>query len=141
MQRLPICNFDKRPAGEAPISPAAILMDLCLPESTKPRQSSRTEKLFLSRFQGQNYLMRILIVCTGNILRSVMAEHLLRSELPSDISVDSAGYPCKRTGINPRPATRKAMKEIDLDVSAHRSKRLTPQMLDRSDLILVQCFS
>jgi protein-tyrosine-phosphatase len=44
--------------------------------------------------------MRILIVCTGNILRSVMAEYLLRSELPH-IYVESAGYPCKRHGQNP----------------------------------------
>jgi protein-tyrosine-phosphatase len=41
--------------------------------------------------------MRILIVCTGNILRSVMAEYLLRSELPH-IYVESAGCPCKRHG-------------------------------------------
>jgi protein-tyrosine-phosphatase len=29
------------------------------------------------------------------------------------------------------------MKEIDLDVSEHRSKLVTPEMIDRSDLILV----
>jgi protein-tyrosine-phosphatase len=62
-----------------------------------------------------------------------MAEHLLRSELQNGVSIESAGYPCKRTGINPRPATREAMKEIDLDVSAHRSKRVTPEMIDPSD--------
>jgi protein-tyrosine-phosphatase len=80
--------------------------------------------------------MRILIVCTGNILRSVMAEYLLRSELPH-IYVESAGYPCKRPRIKPLPSVREAMKEIDLDVSEHRSKLVTPETIDRSDLILV----
>jgi protein-tyrosine phosphatase len=81
--------------------------------------------------------MSILIVCTGNILRSVIAESLLRSELPNDILIESAGYPCKRTGAKPLPAVRDVMREIGLDVSKHRAQRVTEEMIDRSELILI----
>jgi protein-tyrosine phosphatase len=81
--------------------------------------------------------MNILVVCTGNILRSVIAESLLRSELSDDIFIESAGYPCKRLGRKPLPAVREAMREIGLDVSNHRAQRVTEEMIYRSESILI----
>ena len=82
---------------------------------------------------------RVLFVCTGNICRSAMAERFLRAELPPEyadtISVSSAGV---STSLNrsPSPQTVAVMKEIGIDMEDHRSRPVTREMIDKSDLIL-----
>ena len=61
---------------------------------------------------------RVLILCTGNSARSQMAEGLFRHEAGDQFEVFSAG-----TRPSPvRPEAIAAMKEIGIDISAHRSK-------------------
>lgn len=64
---------------------------------------------------------RILILCTGNSCRSHMAEGLLRSMAGDMLDVQSAGS-------NPagyvHPLAIQAMREIGIDISAHRSKHM-----------------
>ena len=81
--------------------------------------------------------MTILVVSTGNHIAQYHCRMLTRSELSDDISIESAGYPCKRVGIRPLPAVREVMREVGLDVSNHRARRVMEEMINRSDLILV----
>lgn len=82
----------------------------------------------------------LLIVCTGNTCRSPIAEILLRKALESDdqmcdYEVCSAGT---FAGSN-HPASKhaqKVIKEKQLDLSNHRSKLITEEMIDRAKLIL-----
>lgn len=64
----------------------------------------------------------VLILCTGNSCRSQMAEAFLRAAAGDLLEVHSAGS-------NPagyvHPLAVKAMAEIGLDISTHRSKALT----------------
>ena len=84
-------------------------------------------------------LNRILVLCTGNICRSPMAEALLRARLAAlrpSLSVSSAGLAAPEG----RPADTLAVAllgERGLDLAAHRSRQLTPELVAAADLILV----
>ena len=61
---------------------------------------------------------RVLILCTGNSARSQMAEGLLREMGGDSFEVESAGVNPSRV----RPEAVEVMREVGIDISAHRSK-------------------
>ena len=63
----------------------------------------------------------VLILCTGNSCRSHLAEGILRQKAGDLIRVESAGS--KPAGFV-HPLAIRAMKEIGIDISGHRSKHL-----------------
>ncbi len=82
----------------------------------------------------------VLFVCTGNICRSPMAaalfSRLVRPESTQESwHIESAGtwagegYPASTHGVT-------IMKTMGVDTSAHRSRRVTGEMLSKFDLIL-----
>lgn len=80
----------------------------------------------------------IVFVCTGNICRSPMAEYLFRTHIMSqpDIEVRSSGV---MAGYG-APASRyalKALEELGVDGSAHRSQPVTPDMVWNAELLVV----
>ena len=78
--------------------------------------------------------MNILVVCTGNTCRSAMAEGYLQTLLP-DCDVSSAGV-FAYDGDGASPLAVEVMREVDVDISAHRSRRVTQEIMDESDIIL-----
>ena len=82
---------------------------------------------------------RVLLVCTGNICRSPLAAALLTKALQdrdlNDMAVSSAG-----TGAwDGAPASEGAYLvalERGLDLSSHRARLLTRELVEESDLIL-----
>ena len=84
--------------------------------------------------------MRILFVCTGNTCRSPLAEAIARRILSdagkSNVIVESAGT----NAWDGSPASDEALLvgvERNIDLSGHRSRRLTPEMVEQADLVLV----
>jgi len=82
---------------------------------------------------------KFLMVCTGNICRSPMAEALLASRLSSlgvRAEVESAGI----AALEGEPAHRLAqelLRERGLDISGHRSRQLTGDLIAGFELVLV----
>ena len=79
--------------------------------------------------------MRVLILCTGNSARSQMAEGLLRSLSHGAVQAHSAGtHP---SHLN--PLAIEAMKEVGIDISAHRSKSVQEFAGQRFDVVITVC--
>jgi protein-tyrosine phosphatase len=84
-------------------------------------------------------MKNILFVCTGNSCRSVMAEGLFRKLTEArahEFSVASAGISAM-DGFPATEETIRAMAEVGVDVSGHRSRRLTYDMIRTADEIYV----
>ncbi len=78
---------------------------------------------------------RVLILCTGNSARSQMAEGLLRDMAGAQFDVESAGVEPSHV----RPEAVDAMREIDIDISAQRSKSVDEFAGQRFDHIITVC--
>ncbi|MDZ4805262.1 MAG: hypothetical protein SGI90_10410 [Candidatus Eisenbacteria bacterium] len=85
-------------------------------------------------------LYQILAICTGNICRSPMAEGLIRVRLSARAAefatVGSAGIAAV-PGVPASSHSVEACRRHEIDISAHRSRPLTKEMIDEADLILV----
>lgn len=79
---------------------------------------------------------RILVVCVGNICRSPMAEALLRSVLPANCEIASAGIGAM-TGNPADSMAADLMHERGLDIEKHVARQLDLDLLRNSDLVLV----
>ena len=78
---------------------------------------------------------RVLILCTGNSARSQMAEGLLRQMAGDVYDVASAGVSPSRV----RPEAIKAMREINIDISHHRSKSVDEFTNQKIDYVITVC--
>jgi len=78
----------------------------------------------------------IIVVCTGNICRSPIAEALLRKQLAGrDIQICSAGTGAL-VGYAADPFAQLVSREQGYDISAHRAQQASPALLSAMDLIL-----
>lgn len=81
----------------------------------------------------------VVVVCTGNLIRSQYAAALLQeraeSFLPRRVVVESAGTDAWE-GLPVEERTLDCLRGLGLDVSTARSRRLREGMLTRSDLVL-----
>ncbi len=75
----------------------------------------------------------ILLLCTGNLCRSPMAEGLMRTLLPSH-GLFSAGLGAL-DGAPADPLAVALMREAGIDIAAHRSRRLAGWMLAEADRV------
>ncbi|MGZ4132021.1 MAG: arsenate reductase/protein-tyrosine-phosphatase family protein, partial [Actinomycetota bacterium] len=82
----------------------------------------------------------ILVVCTGNVCRSPIAEGLLRRALveragaaaPSVSSAGTAGW----DGSAAMPESQVAARELGVDIADHVARRLTPAHVAEADLVV-----
>ena len=82
----------------------------------------------------------ILVVCTGNICRSPIAEGLLRVALEARLGVEAPDVVSAGTmgwaGSGADPYSVAAAAERGVDISNHRARELEPAEIARSALIL-----
>lgn len=79
---------------------------------------------------------KALLICYGNICRSVMAELILSSKNgSSEWTFSSAGTAAVEGNRSPEEVM-KVLAEIGIDASGHRARRLTAEMAEEADLVL-----
>lgn len=78
----------------------------------------------------------ILILCTGNSCRSHLAEGILRAAAGDLLDVQSAGS--KPAGYV-HPLAIQVMKEIGIDISAHRSKHMNDFLQQPVETVVTVC--
>ena len=78
----------------------------------------------------------VLILCTGNSCRSHLAEGILRKAAGDLISVASAG---SKPASYVHPLAIKAMAEIGIDISPHRSKHLNEFLDQQIHTVITVC--
>ena len=78
----------------------------------------------------------VLFLCTGNSCRSHLAEGILRAAAGDTLRVASAGS--KPAGYV-HPLAIRAMAEIGIDISAHRSKHLSEFLDGTVETVITVC--
>jgi protein-tyrosine-phosphatase len=82
-------------------------------------------------------MLHILAVCTGNICRSPMAEGILKKLLKKGHAAFVSS--CGTHALQGNPASEFsviASAENGIDISCHRARMLTPEIIGQSDIIL-----
>ena len=82
--------------------------------------------------------MNILFVCTGNTCRSPMAAAIMEKiavENDIDVLIESAGV-FAEIGQRASQEAIDALAEMDIDLTYHRSKPVSEDLIAKSDLIL-----
>jgi len=88
---------------------------------------------------------KILFVCTGNTCRSAMAQGLFQKMLSSrnltGIEIRSAGTSAAE-GTPPTALARQVARQQDgVDISEHRARPLSPEILEAADIVLTMSLS
>ena len=82
----------------------------------------------------QNNIKSILFLCTGNSCRSQIAEAIAKKVIHDKV-IESAG-----TSPDPvNPYAIKVLKDIAIDISANKSKKIKFNDIDKYDLIITLC--
>ena len=79
---------------------------------------------------------RVLVLCAGNSARSQMAEGLINARLADRFAAFSAGT--QPTGYV-HPQAIAALREIGIDISAHRSKSAEEFRQEPFDVVITVC--
>lgn len=79
--------------------------------------------------------MKLLFVCTGNTCRSPMAEALAKEVFGDVIKVSSAGIQAWE-GMEASAYALEVLKEHNVDLSQHRSRKISEELLAEADWII-----
>jgi protein-tyrosine phosphatase len=83
-------------------------------------------------------IQNVLVICIGNICRSPVAEALLSLKLKNTeptVTVSSAGLGAM-IGHPADPLSIELAQHLGLDISQHRARQMTPEIVFSSELIL-----
>ena len=79
--------------------------------------------------------MNILMVCLGNICRSPLAEGIMKTKVPVDFLIDSAGTISLHEGKHPDKRAVETAAQHGIDISNQRSRPITAADFEKFDKI------
>lgn len=79
--------------------------------------------------------MKILMVCLGNICRSPLAEGIMKTKVPDNFVVDSAGTISLHEGEHPDKRAVKTAANHNIDISKQKSRPITRRDFETFDKI------
>ena len=83
-------------------------------------------------------MLKVLMVCLGNICRSPLAEGILKSKIDTNqIFVDSAGTGAYHVGNLPDPRSIEVANNHQLDITDQRARAFSSADFDQFDYIYV----
>ena len=82
-------------------------------------------------------MSKVLMVCLGNICRSPLAEGILKSKLPKEFIIDSAGTANYHSGNSPDKRSIAIARKHGLDISNLQGRQFNTSDFDIFDLIYV----
>lgn len=83
-------------------------------------------------------MIKVLMVCLGNICRSPLAEGILASKVnKATVFVDSAGTGAYHVGNLPDDRSIEVAKKYGIDITNQRARKFTVQDFDNFDFIYV----
>lgn len=124
-------------AGPTELRTSSTIVDTTTAKPQVLRKGNSAEEIKAVLAEDKR-ITNILVVCTGNSCRSPMAEGMLRAELQyQGFSIKSAGV-IAIDGISASPESVEAMRKYaNIDISDFVSHKLTKELTDWADLILV----
>lgn len=81
-------------------------------------------------------MVKVLMVCLGNICRSPLAEGILKSKVNlNEVTIDSAGTAAYHVGNLPDPRSIAIAKKHGIDITTQRARKFTVKDFDSFDFI------
>ncbi|MEO0185177.1 MAG: L-threonylcarbamoyladenylate synthase [candidate division WOR-3 bacterium] len=128
-------------AGPLYGKPSTVL-DLTVPIPVVSRKGAipilQIEKIYGRRIKLDPSLkFNLLFVCSGNSCRSPMAEGIIKTMVDQNYVQVKSGGTAAMDGLPASENARQVVKEFGGDISNHRTRYLTKEMIDEADLVLV----
>jgi len=133
-------HFDWRDLGITRRAVALLVADQLRPIHRKfqswrtLRRQLQRHRSLLQRLAAMGGPHKIVFLCYGNICRSPLAAGVARLRL-SGVDVESAGFH-QQEGRSCPEKIQRISNSFGVDLSGHRSRRVTPELLANADLVI-----
>ena len=133
-------HFDWRDLGITRRTLALLVADHLRPMYRKlqnwqtQRRKLRSHRALLQRLAASGGPHKIVFLCYGNICRSPLAAGLAAQRL-SGVDIESAGFH-QQEGRSCPEKIQRIGNSFGVDLSGHRSRRVTPELLANADLVI-----